>query len=124
MTCAKCFMTKKATSFVKITTLLNLLRTVLGVNTEDVALFSMPRSCLPIDKPDAVATIVYEDLQAPNIIPTDEEGWGIQVGHEGFRLDLKGQNGPLARWRINLRGRYSYLMLLHNPDTFSRIVLK
>ena len=48
----------------------------------------------------------------------DEEDWGIQVGHEGVRLDLKGQYGPLARWRINLREHYSYLMLLHNPDVF------
>ena len=70
------------------------------------------------DKPDAVATIVYEELQAPNIIPMGEEDWGIQVGHEGVRLDLEGQYGPLARWRINLREHYSYLMLLHNPDVF------
>ena len=40
----------------------------------------------------------------------DEENWGIQVGHEGVRLDLKGQYGT--------REHYSYLMLLHNPDVF------
>ena len=33
------------------------------------------------DKPDAFSTIVYESLPAPNVIPIDEEGWGIQVGH-------------------------------------------
>ena len=71
------------------------------------------------DKPDAVATIVYESLPVPDVIPVDEEGWGVQVGHEGVRLDLKGQYGPLARWRINLREHYSYLMLLHNPDIFT-----
>ena len=68
------------------------------------------------DKPDAVATTVYEPLAAPDIIPMDEEDWGAQVGHESVRLDLKGQYGPLARWRINRREHYSYLMLLHNPD--------
>ena len=70
------------------------------------------------DKPGAVATIVYEPLPAPDIIPMDEEDWGAQVGHEGVRLDLKGQYGPLSRWRINLREHYSYFMLLHNPDVF------
>ena len=40
------------------------------------------------------------------------------MGHEGVRLDLKGQYGPLARWRINLRENYPYLMLLHNTDVF------
>ena len=40
------------------------------------------------------------------------------MGHEGVRLDLKGQYGPLARWRINLREHYSYLMRRHNPDVF------
>ena len=71
------------------------------------------------DKPDAVATIVYEPPPAPDVIPMDEEGWGVQVGHEGARLDLKGQYGPLARWGINLREHYSYLMLPHNPDEFT-----
>ena len=71
------------------------------------------------DKPDAVATIVYESLPAPNIFRIDEEGWGVQVGHEGVRLYLKDQYGPLARWRINLREHYSYLMLLHNPEVFT-----
>ena len=65
-----------------------------------------------------VTTIVYEPLQAPNIIPIDKELWGIQVGHEGVRLNLKDKCGPLARWRINLRGHYSYFMLLHNPNVF------
>ena len=42
-------------------------------------------------QPDAVTTTVYEPLQASNIIPMDEEGWGLQVGHEGVRLNLKDQ---------------------------------
>ena len=70
------------------------------------------------DQPDVVTTIVYEPLQAPDIIPTDEDGWGIQVGHEGVRLNLKDQCGPLARWRVNLRGHYSCRMLLHIPKVF------
>ena len=55
------------------------------------------------NKPEAFTTIVYEPLQAPNIIPIDKEGWGVQVGHEGVRISIKDQYGPLARWRINLR---------------------
>ena len=70
------------------------------------------------DQPDAVTTIVYEPLQAPDIIPIGKEKWGIQVGHEGVRLNLKDQYGPLARWRINLREHYSSFMLLHNPNVF------
>ena len=71
------------------------------------------------DKSDSVATKAYESLPAPDVIPVDEEGWGLQVGHEGVRLDLKGQYGPLARWRIHLREHYSYFLLLHNPEIFT-----
>ena len=95
----------------------SLLRIALGVSAEGVVSLSRPKSCL------LMATslmrsrrydVVYEPLQAPDIIPTDEVGLGIQVGHEGVRLNLKDQYGPLARWRVNLRERYSYLMLLQS----------
>ena len=58
-------------------------------------------------------------VSAPDVIPMYDQWWGAQVGHEGVRLNLKGEYGPLARWPINLRDHYSYLMLLHNPDVFT-----
>ena len=68
---------------------------------------------------DAFTTIVYDPLLAPNVVPMYDKWWQNQVGHEGVRLNLKGQYGPLARWRINLRDHYSCLMLLHNPEVFT-----
>ena len=67
---------------------------------------------------DAFTTLVYESLPAPDVIPMFDKWWGSQVGHEGVRLNLKGQCGLLARWRINLRDHYSCPMLLHNPEVF------
>ena len=61
------------------------------------------------DDPDAFSTLVYESLPAPDVLPMYDKWWGAQVGHEGFRLNLKGQYGPLARWRINFRDHYSYV---------------
>ena len=49
------------------------------------------------DQPDVVTTLVYEPLQAPDIIPIDKEQWEIQVGHEGVRLNFKDQYGPLSQ---------------------------
>ena len=67
-------------------------------------------------EPDSSTRLVYRPLQAPHLIPKDVNGWAIQVGHKGVRLSIKDEYGPLARWRINLPDRYSYLVLPRNPD--------
>ena len=71
-----------------------------------------------IDDPESVTQLVYHPLQAPSLIPKDKEGWAIQVGHEGVRLTIKNEDGPLSSWGINLRDHYSYLVLLNNPNVF------
>ena len=68
---------------------------------------------------EAFTPLVYDPLPAFDVLPMYDKWWGNQVGHEGVRLNLKGQYGPLARWRINLRDHYSSLMLLHNPEVFT-----
>ena len=40
------------------------------------------------------------------------------MGFEGARFTTRGNHRPLARWRINLRSHYSYLMLLTDLDFF------
>ena len=49
------------------------------------------------DDPDSSTMLVYHPLQAPNLIPKDEDGRALQVGHEGVRLSIEDEYGPLAR---------------------------
>ena len=68
--------------------------------------------------PGFTTQLVYHplDLSNPGTVPIDGASWlAIQVGFEGVRL-VHDENGPLTRWRSNLREHYSYLVLLHEPS--------